>query len=151
MKYYRFLYLLIFFASHSLFAELPSGYIVGSRGDRYGANSVVWAAAMLLAEAQQVPLYHRCTCHRKRENGQIIKGKIFHQILVDFCEKKRRRLKLKVLDVQPVKGRPYVPISKICMDYIGYNIPTGLKLYGLADKWFGYFDSFAKKNNWKLR
>ena len=43
-----------------------------------------WAAAILLAEAKQVPLYHICDCRWKE--GQDVKSKLFHRILEDFCE-----------------------------------------------------------------
>ncbi len=140
---FLFTLLSIVFAQSSLFA-IPKAYMVGSRGDRYGANANLWAMAMLLAKAQGVPLHHDCNnCGLKRRGdvGQFIKGKIFHQILVDFCQPCKLMIRVPYLEMDPKK----------CTDFLGCNIPTGLKRYGLANKWFKYFDNHAKKRGWKLR
>ena len=121
----------------------PKAYIISSRGDRYGANSSLWMAAMLLSFHKQIPLYH--VCHPQSCFGRW-GHTVYHTILVDSC----------------VKGMPprgsallnttfFPSILHTCCEALHSDIPSALHRSCLKAKWFAYFERQARKEGWSLR
>jgi len=70
-------------ASHVMFLyhQHPRAFVIKSREDRYGANSIPWMMSMALSECTKAPLFHECS-----DNCNRYKGNVIHDCLLEFCE-----------------------------------------------------------------
>lgn len=121
----------------------PKAYVISSRSDRYGANSSLWAAAMLLSYHKGIPLYHVCyprNCFARWGHT------IYHRILIDHCAKGL-----------PPRGSAllntgfFPAILHSCRKECHSDIPSALNRSGLKEKWFTYFEKEAKEKAWRLK
>jgi len=124
--------------------SLPSAFIIGSRGDRYGSNAIPWVAAILLAHHYQIPLHHHCSSRCLKSPS--VRNSLYHKILTDYCE-----TGAPPEDAKRLNGSVIAVFLPLCREIIHSDIPSAINDFGFTSVWFKYFDDRAKEQGWKLR
>jgi len=119
-----------------------TGVYISSRNDRYGANSIPWLNAVVLARISKQKLYHHCSirCFRYRDT-------VIHQLLLRNSTQCKRCTRC---DLHNTEGWFHGQHEKLMQHTGGKPLPDVIAESELKKEFFGYYRRESQIRHWTL-